>query len=206
MIGMDEVWKDIKGCEGRYQISNYGNVKSLSRYVSNHTGKLLVKEKLLKQRPDKKGYMRIDLKYNNGIKRYLGVHRLVADAFIDNPNNKPQVNHIDGNKSNNNVSNLEWCTCVENMGHAFRTGLIKLNTRKNRKKIDKRNKYPGRQPKSVVKINLRTGEIIAEYGSISEAALSVNGNPSNIAGCCHKRYGRKSVCGFGWEFRKEVVE
>ena len=99
---MDEVWKDIEGYEGLYQVSNLGNVRSL-KYAGGN------KVKLLKQYTDKKGYKRIGL-YKNGKYKLYMVHRLVTIAFIPNPNNLPIINHKDEDKTNNNVNNLEWCT------------------------------------------------------------------------------------------------
>lgn len=184
-----EIWKDIPGYEGRYQISNKGQVKSLPRYVSNHTGKLLVKEKILAQRPDFKGYMRIDLKDNCGKKHYFGIHRLVATAFIPNPENKPQINHIDGNKANNNIDNLEWCTNSENQKHAYRMGLNRVTGK------------AGRPKKSVAKIDTNTGVVIEIYPSIAIAARENNiSSPSNINMCCKHSYGRKTIGGFRWDY------
>jgi hypothetical protein len=92
-----EVWKDVVGYEGLYQVSNLGRVKSVERYKDNNGTKQLVKERILKQGENKKGgYLKVDLWKNNKSKT-LYVHRLVAIAFIDNPTNKPTVNHIDGN-------------------------------------------------------------------------------------------------------------
>ena len=119
---MEEIWKDIVGYEGLYQVSNCGRVKSLSRYMNNKNGgKSLLKERILKSAYTKKGYLRVGLcKYSKT--KPFSVHRLVAQAFIPNPNNLPQVNHKDENKENNFVyinedgtadlekSNLEWCT------------------------------------------------------------------------------------------------
>ena len=99
---MKEIWKDIEGYEGRYQVSNFGNVKSLNY---KHTGE----EKIMQSCKDKIGYLHIKL-FMNGKPKMYKVHRLVAQAFIPNPNNYPQVNHKDENKTNNHVSNLEFCT------------------------------------------------------------------------------------------------
>ena len=108
---MREIWKDIPGFEGLYQVSNHGNILSVKR------------NKYRKIRKDKWGYSIVGLNKDGGQKQ-LFVHRLVAVAFIPNPNNFAEVNHIDGNKANNSVDNLEWCNRYENAHHAFRTGLM----------------------------------------------------------------------------------
>lgn len=118
---MKEIWKDIKDYEGVYQVSNLGRVKSLSRFHNNNSGGYLSKERILKQNI-KRGYLTVGLCKEGKTKTY-SVHRLVAIAFIVNPHNKKTVNHIDGNKTNNLVSNLEWCTYSENQQHAFNIGL-----------------------------------------------------------------------------------
>jgi len=113
-----EIWRDIEGFEGSYKISNYGQVKSLSRYILFKTGYIKDhKGGMLKFNVNKDGYCRICLR---GIKgdTHLFIHRLVANAFILNPENKPFVNHKDFNPSNNEVSNLEWVTHQENILHA----------------------------------------------------------------------------------------
>lgn len=99
-------WKLIEGFDGIYSVSNYGEVRN------NRTGKLM------KPRKNEKGYLRIGLT-TNGKQKCMRVHRLVAQAFIPNPENKPEVNHIDFNKENNCVNNLEWVTCKENSDHSF---------------------------------------------------------------------------------------
>ena len=113
---MNEKWKPIKGFEESYQVSNKGRVKSLERKVWNGSGYSTIKERILKAGKATNGYLFVAL-CKNSKRYYYRVHRLVATAFIDNPDNKPQVNHIDENKENNNVENLEWCTAKENMNH-----------------------------------------------------------------------------------------
>lgn len=103
---MKETWKDVIGYEGKYQISNTGEVKSLNYLSTGET-------KLLKQQTDKHGYKRVRL-YKDGKGKSCLVHRLVAIAFIPNPNDLPMVNHKDEDKTNNNVNNLEWCTIAYN--------------------------------------------------------------------------------------------
>ena len=110
-----EIWKDIKGYEKMYQISNLGNVKSLKRkYCRN--------DKILKQAINKKGYKICALNKNRKIKSYI-VHRLIALSFIKNEFNKPQINHKNGIKTDNRIENLEWCTNSENQLHAYKIGL-----------------------------------------------------------------------------------
>ena len=126
-LTQEEKWKDIEGYEGIYQVSNTGKVKSLKRSVKHYTGSTrTVNERLLKH-TIVNGYCHVDLSKYGKRERFL-VHRLVASAFLKNPNRKPQVNHIDGNKINNNVNNLEWSTANENVLHGYRTGLTKPMT------------------------------------------------------------------------------
>lgn len=116
-----EEWKDIKGFEGKYQVSNLGNVRSLWRGKPSGRGKYVTKEisikELKKIKSNELGYQIVTL-MDNGKRKRKQVHRLVAETFIPNPDNKPNVNHIDYNPSNNNVDNLEWCTQRENVLHS----------------------------------------------------------------------------------------
>ena len=107
-----EIWKSIEGTNGRLEVSNRGRVKSNLR-----------DGRILKQQTDNKGYKRVRVTLD-GVKRGYKVHRLVATAFVPNPNGLPQVNHIDGNKDNNDVANLEWVSCRDNIKHAYENGLF----------------------------------------------------------------------------------
>ena len=123
---MKEIWKDVPNYEGLYQVSNLGNVKSLDKYVNsgikNNTS-VKRKGQLLKQSLKKNGYLQVTLTHNN-IRKYIGVHRLVAQTFIPNPNNLPVVNHKDENPLNNCVNNLEWCTQKYNCNYGTRNSKI----------------------------------------------------------------------------------
>ena len=124
-----EVWRDIENYESLYQVSNLGNIRSKDRVVKcwyNNTKTMsgkIIKPILLRD-----GYLYVHL-YKNTKRKDYAIHRIVANAFIENPKHKEEVNHKDGNKQNNSVDNLEWVTPKENMQHAHKTGLIKSKTR-----------------------------------------------------------------------------
>lgn len=123
---MEEKWKDIEGYEGLYQVSNLGRVKRIlfvNNIITKPTNKILSCNKI-----DNLGYPQVAL-CKNGHRKYLRIHRIVAKSFIPNPNNYPCVNHIDGNKRNNCISNLEWCNHSYNTIHALNTGLINAEKR-----------------------------------------------------------------------------
>lgn len=115
-----EIWKDVNGYEGVYQISNLGNIKSLPRKNA--------KGKILNPSTNNRGYLRVGLCFKEKV-RYESIHRLVAEAFIPNRKNLPEVNHINGNKLDNRVENLEWVTKGQNQIHAYKTGLRKTTQR-----------------------------------------------------------------------------
>ena len=118
------IWKDIEGYEGYYQVSNLGNIRSCDRVVLNHWGNgQHRKGKLMSPSRSPNGYSIITLQKEGRVK-YQTVHRTVATVFIHNPENKPEINHIDGNKDNNTIENLEWVTTAENKKHALETGLF----------------------------------------------------------------------------------
>lgn len=132
---IDEIWKPVKDFEGLYEVSNLGRVRSLPKPI-NYKGikTVLYKGKVLKGSQDKAGYIHVILHKNT--KPYVRlVHRLVAVAFIPNPNNYREVNHINANKTDNRVENLEWCTCQQNKDHAVKNGLTAIGERNSAHKL-----------------------------------------------------------------------
>jgi hypothetical protein len=118
-----EEWRDIHGYEGKYQVSNFGNVRTLTRIINEHRRSYTRRGKVLNKYYNKDGYYKVKLYNGDSSFANLSVHRLVANVFIDNPNNYAEVNHIDGDPSNNHIDNIEWCSKEQNVKHAYATGL-----------------------------------------------------------------------------------
>lgn len=191
---MQEIWKDITGFEGLYQVSNLGRIKSLKRNVKNAHSERIIKEKILKQSEGKK-YMHVRLSKNCKTSTKL-VHRLVAEAFISNFKKLKEVNHLDANPKNNCIDNLEWCSRYDNMQHAKKLGLIKHNKNE---KCYWYNKY-GKDhtcSKKIIQLN-KKNEIIKEWDSLADVKRILNIPQSNICRCCQGK--RKTAGGFKWQY------
>lgn len=167
---MKEVWKPIEGYEGLYEVSDIGRVRSV------FNGTMLLT-------PDKaRGYLRVTL-FKNGVRNRRQVHRLVAEAFIPNPYDKPVINHIDENKSNNRVSNLEWCTPKENCNYGNRNKKISCGVSKPVKQLSK------------------TGELLAIWESMTIASEVLGISLSEISVCTRETH--KSAGGYKWRYANE---
>jgi len=205
-----EEWKDIKGFEGLYQVSNLGQIKSLY-FTSNKTKKKYRRDKILKQQKDKQGYMTIRLSYFGKDKTYK-THRLVAKTFIPNIENKLEINHIDGNKANNIVSNLEWTTRSENQKHAYKYGLQTQTEKMKRHSVEMGKTYGKINGSKTGKDNIKkaieakkikvnqyslNGRLLKTWDSMSEAARNTGAYKSNISYCIKRKKG--SAGGYKWE-------
>ena len=182
---MEEIWKPVVGYEGVYEVSNMGRVKSLERKVPKGDGERTVKERILKLRTDRYGYLTVGLYAGGKPKKFL-VHRLVCQTFHENPDNKPQVNHINEDKTDNRACNLEWCTCKQNINH----GTAKERSAKNRSK-------------SVGQYTL-DGELVKIWASTMEVERQAGFNHGNICNTVRGKY--KQAYGFIWKYKDETME
>lgn len=185
---MKEIWKDIKNYEGLYQVSNLGRIKNIKtqKILKNYTS---VKDKY---------YLKVSLYLNRKFKNFK-VHRLVAQAFIPNPNNLPQVNHIDGNKSNNNVNNLEWCDNSHNVKEAYRLGLIKPTHSGCFKKGQNKN-----QELPIIQYDL-DGNFIKQWASFTKAEKFFRPNAKSISTNIHGVLNNKQKTAYGyiWKYAEQ---
>lgn len=187
-----EIWKDVIGYEGIYQVSNTGKIKRIGVYT-NQFGKTWEAERVLKPATKPKGYMFVQLS-KDGKASPKHVHRLVAEAFTPNPQNKPTVNHKNGDKSNNSVENLEWATYTENNMHSVR---ILGN--------GKQKEYAVKKP--VLQYDLN-GKFIAEYPSYREAQRQTGINSIDVVCRGERQKGRKqkTVGGYVWRYKEDVQD
>lgn len=184
---MEEIWKDIERFEGCYQVSTLGNVRSIDRYVKcGENGIKFQLGKTLKQSKNKYGYMQVRLSKSRKNKFSYTVHRLVAIAFIPNDNNYDQVNHIDGNKQNNYIENIEWCDNSYNQIHAYQNGLQ-----------DRSKYYAGRKRRMVAKLS-KDLQILSVYETVTQAAKENEISESCVDRVCLKQ--RKTTNGYKWCF------
>lgn len=198
---MEEIWRDIKGYEDLYQVSNLGRVKSLDRYIYYTNGRIrLYRGQILKTAKDTHGYLKITLCKDTKHTTCL-IHRLVAEAFIQNLNNLPQVNHKDEfAKDNNCVDNLEWVTCKENINYGTHNKRMantqrgKTISKETRNKISKNHikseRYKGKNNPSAKRVRcVTTGEIF-DYIKLASDKYNINGQ--HISCCCK---GKRKSCG-----------
>ena len=176
---MSEIWKDVVGYEGLYQVSNLGNVRSL-----NYRGHGITKN--LVPKCNNAGRLWVELR-KNGSGKCLLVHRLVAMAFIPNPNDYPQINHIDENPKNNRVENLEWCTALYNVRC--------YNDRHPDKLCAPRGSNKNTRPVNQISI---TGQVVKTWSTSREVMRELGWSDWSISECC--RGNRKSAYGFTWRY------
>ena len=175
---MIEEWRDIKGYEGLYQVSNTGKVRSLNYHLTGKT-------KILRPAKSKKGYLQLHLSKNGQVTNFK-VHRIVADTFLSNPLNLTEINHKDENKTNNNVDNLEWCSREYNVNYGTRNQTVSERLT-NRTDLSK----------PVLQFT-KTGVLVNEYQSTQEA--SRNGfTGSLVVRCCNGE--RHTHRGFMWKYK-----
>lgn len=191
----DEIWKPIEGFS-YYEISSRGRVRTKERVVRNGQGPYIKRERLLKLQDNGLGYKRICVREND-VKKFLYIHRLVAQAFIPNPENKPCVNHIDNNPENNTVENLEWCTKQENTDWMVKQGRNKRNSQWiSRLHTTQAQKFY----KPVIGTNMRTGEQI--YFDHLNSVKTCGFDVSCVCWCCKGK--RNFHKGYFWRYGDDV--
>lgn len=186
---LNEIWLPIKGFEGVYEVSNMGQIRSKDRIINHPTGKAVKRGSILRQfEHSKNGYMYVSLCKDGKPKSYL-VHRLVAEAFIPNPENKPCVDHINGIRTDCRVENLRWVTHEENCANPLWS--VHLRTKEWASKISKS------KCKTVEQYDL-DGVLIQTYSSTKEAGKALSVHPENIARCCRNEC--HTAYGFMWRY------
>ena len=185
-IMLNEIWKPVKGYEGFYEVSNFGRVKSLFREIDAKSKartpcKRKIKERILKNGKDGHGYPHVNL-VKNGVKKFVAIHRMVAEAFIPKVKGKNYVNHIDSDYTNNSVDNLEWCTSSENIIHGWRFGKrVAVN----------------RTPVTMFTLN---GEHVKNFESVAEASRYTGICENGIRYCCKNKPKYHTAGGYKWQY------
>lgn len=176
------MWKDVKGYEGYYEITETGQIRSKDRICVDSLGRRRFRKgEILKPDINACGYYRVTLA-KDGKRKQRNLHRLIAEHFIPNPNNLPQINHKDGNKLNNDISNLEWVTVAENVIHAYEHGLINHVRGKEHPNYGKCGSA-SKKARKIIAINVLMGEA-KEYGSIVETKAD-GFLPSEVSRVCN---------------------
>lgn len=206
--GGSEIWKDIQGYEGLYQISNMGRVKSLERTrnmnLPGHKKPAPVRERILKF-GQSQGYQAVTLA-KCGVNRKIRVHKLVALAFVPNPDRKPEINHKDGNKHNNIAENLEWVTPKENIRHAINTGLItsfpsnkgRRHTEETLRRMSQSHRWGTSKNHRIVDQYSKSGEYIRTWNGFAAIEKELGLCKQNIQKCCCGA--TKSAYGYVWRY------
>lgn len=178
---MEEIWRDIKGYEGLYQVSNLGHVKSICRSYSKSLDRTTIRIRILKYALTTKGYCQLNLCNEKGQKPFR-IHRLVAEAFIPNPHNLPQVNHKDEDKTNNRADNLEWCDNKYNCTYGSLP-----------------ERYSKRNTKKIAQYDLE-GNFIRFWDSLAKAASFYKGSAGTLS-CALRHVGYlKTWHGYKWKY------
>lgn len=195
-----EEWRPVVGFEDAYEVSNTGRVRSIGRYVKSRWGQNWYNMHELKIQTSKKGYKTVVL-HRDGDYYQKQVHRLVAEAFIPNPDNMEQVNHKDTDKANNNVSNLEWITPEENIRHAFKNGCFHRTERQSDHSRKLQKETARKKCICVGMIEPDTGEVIGIFRSIKTAAAILGLSDEKISAVCKGK--RKTTGGYNWQYMEE---
>lgn len=195
---MKEVWKDVKGFEDYYQVSNTGRVRSKDRQVKRGNGRgiCFLKSKILKPQLNNKGYLRIEFKVDGTATRYF-IHRLVAETFVPIKGGNDIVNHLDSNPLNNRADNLEWTTYKGNIHHAIKKGRFDKSfaLTLDKFKADRESKQT-----PVIGTHIKTGKKVY-FPTLHEAGRRFNGDVASICNCCQGK--RMTAQGYRWEYAEK---
>lgn len=211
---IEEIWKPVLGYENLYEVSNCGNVRSVEHYTEHGNNKMIVYGKLLsKVRNTKNGYLYVTLS-KNGKRKTAMVHRLVATAFIPNPDNKRCIDHIDGSRDNNAAHNLRWCSHKENMNYPIAKERLSISHKgyipteeskikrlqswvKNGKPMNR--PINNRKSKAVEQVDMN-GLVVSTFPSMQEVKRRLGYSPSNICLCCKGETDK--AYGYKWRYKE----